>query len=192
MSFYNKWVLLETEQQYSKGHWSLCLPSVWCCVVLGLMSWTDCLAFLRPSQGPKPRGADLLVSAPLSPITLMVMCVCESEETVPLFLWSSPNSYHLVTSDWPFSCPTHTQTYTHTLRAGPRPSDEWVTTRLPTLPSVLYFLPDLPGPSPHCTWLVDERLMGDWSVHSANKMLNKAPIPALTGLIEKHLRGKST
>lgn len=66
------------------------------------------VCFPSPIEGSWPRGADLLVSALLSPVTLAVCCMIIEERekrgvrTLSLFLGelrSSPNTYHLVTSD---------------------------------------------------------------------------------------------
>ncbi len=124
----------------------------------------------------------------------------DCKETVPLSL-ACCGPAQTVTIWWPVTDPflvshTHIDVYTHThTHTECRTASKWWVSDHPTLPSSptkCQSLPDLPGPSPPCTWLVDERLMGNWSVHSSNKMLNKPPILALTGLIEKQLNTHTT
>lgn len=160
---------------YSKGHWSLCLLNVECCVILGLTSGTGCLLSEAESLA-KRRGADLLVSAPLSPITLMVCCIeckCMREKVSersnrrlsPHFLVFCNSAQQLTSGDqWLTFLWFHTQTHTHT--KSRTVSKWWVSdhpSTPPPLPSI--HLCQIPRhksvPSLRMTgrWKVDGRLV---------------------------------
>lgn len=126
---------------YSKGHWSLCPLSVCCCVILGLMSWTDRL-LSESEQRPLARRCRFVSVCSIISHHSHSVCVWgrgrEKERGIRKTVAVFPpcrGAAQTVTIWWPVTDPflvflSHTHRHIHTLRAGLRPSDEWVTTRL--------------------------------------------------------------